>query len=285
MAAVSTKSRRGVIYVLFNQAYPGALKIGRTKQDAVARARELSRATGVPQPFEVLCDVVVSDAVAAEREIHAALSDERVNPRREFFRVKMRDAVRLVLEVAARYPVNPEAESEEIDILPALEGRMRRWLRNDLVGLHFVQYSDLCLLRMTFQPVVDSPDAYEVVFDLRVLGDGDYDTDDCDICGQSYYTDEDPCEHRGLVFDPFRRSIEENADAVVRELDTYSMYMVGIDVLNEEAADYVSREKKNDVPCQSYKVVDTKYDIWGAGPDDPAAIARLSRAATRERRL
>lgn len=271
----SPKSRRGVIYILFNPAYPDALKIGRTYGDAVARARDLSSPTGVPQPFEVLYDAVVSDAVAAEREIHDILVDKRVNPKREFFRIKMRDAIRLVQDVAAHYPVDPEMESEELDILPDMESRMRRWLRNDLVGLHFVQYSDLCLLRMTFQPLVASPDAYEIVFDLRVLS-GDESTCDCDICGQPHYSEDDPCGHMDLLFDPFRRSIKENARTFVHELDAYSMCMVGIDILNQEAFDYV----EGDTWCHPYRVVDTRYDIWGESFRESSTIESIRRAST-----
>ena len=49
------------------------------------------------------------------------------------------------------------------------------------------------------------------------------------------------------------------------------MCMVGIDILNEEAVDYSCREKDIDLRCLPYKIVDTKYDIWGSGPDDTAA--------------
>lgn len=81
-------AQRGLIYVLLNPHMPGVLKIGQTRRSSDERARELSRPTGVPASFEVIHDVVVSDALAAENEIHSALSHARVNAAREFFKGK-----------------------------------------------------------------------------------------------------------------------------------------------------------------------------------------------------
>ncbi|MEU6129238.1 GIY-YIG nuclease family protein [Saccharopolyspora sp. NPDC047091] len=276
----SSELQRGVIYILLNPSYPGMLKIGRTKNSALRRARELSTSTGVPQPFEVVYDTVVSDAVAAEREIHEALFDMRPNPKREFFSIKIRDAISLVQQTAERYPVDPEIESEEIDILPDIEERMRRWLRRDLVGLKFVQYSDLCLLKIAFQPSVLKPDAFETIFDLRVLGENEGNTDDCDICGQSYYSEQDPCEHRDLTFDPFRRSIRYNSRLFVEELDAYSMCMVGMDIINMEAADYICDRRLASPKNANWHVVESRYEIWGDPYRPPVVTERMKGAST-----
>ena len=145
---------------------PGALKIGRTHRTSDARARELSRPSGIPADFEVVYDVVVSDVVAAERAAHSALAEARISRSREFFRVSIREAVRLVQQIAKRYPVDEEAEAIEAEILPLLERRMRRWLRRELVSVKFVQFSDLCLLRVTEQADVTKPDAHQTAIDL-----------------------------------------------------------------------------------------------------------------------
>ena len=43
----------GWIYILSNKTMPGLFKIGHTKNNPEERAKEISRAAGVPVPFEV----------------------------------------------------------------------------------------------------------------------------------------------------------------------------------------------------------------------------------------
>ena len=76
------------IYVLTNEAMPDLVKIGRTN-DLNGRLRELYK-TGVPLPFECHYAVVVDDSAAAvdiERKLHLLFAENRINRRREFFRV------------------------------------------------------------------------------------------------------------------------------------------------------------------------------------------------------
>ncbi|MEU9098987.1 GIY-YIG nuclease family protein [Streptomyces sp. NPDC048361] len=115
---------RGVIYVLTNPFIPGIVKIGRTARKLTERVREISRPTGVPADYEAIYDQIVSDARAAENELHSLLRDHRVNPQKEFFRISVRDAIRAVQGVAERYRVNEARDSIEVEVLPDLEKRM-----------------------------------------------------------------------------------------------------------------------------------------------------------------
>lgn len=196
---------------------PGILKIGKTERTVELRAQELSRPTGVPGKFEIVYDVIVSDVNAAEHAIHSALAGVRVDPK-EFFRVSLRDAVKLLQAIAKQFAVDEEAEAIECEILPLLEKRMRRWLRRELVSVKFVQFSDLCILRVTEQPDVRKPEAHQTAIDLRVLGD--YEAD---------------CE----LFNPRTESLAENI-AKFLTLDAYSMAMVGLRLLNSEAEKHVA---------------------------------------------
>jgi len=74
----------GVIYILTNEAMPGYIKIGKTI-DLPNRVKDLSRATGVPLPFEVFYAAEVENVDFAERQIHEAFGRTRVAPNREFF--------------------------------------------------------------------------------------------------------------------------------------------------------------------------------------------------------
>jgi hypothetical protein len=86
------------IYILLNPAHKSLLKIGRTSRNPEDRAQELSLATGVPQPFLVAYESLVSDSVLAEQQIHEELSRQgyRTNPSREFFEVPLKVAVSVV---------------------------------------------------------------------------------------------------------------------------------------------------------------------------------------------
>ena len=75
----------GYVYILSNPSMPGLLKIGKTCRSARARADELYQ-TGVPTPFRVEYEVRAPDCDKLEADVHASLSDDRVNPDREFFR-------------------------------------------------------------------------------------------------------------------------------------------------------------------------------------------------------
>lgn len=83
----------GYVYILSNQAYPGLLKIGYTTHDVVARAAELSAATGVAGPFEVEYWHLTAEAEDVEREVHEHFKAVRVNQKREFFRVEIDYAI------------------------------------------------------------------------------------------------------------------------------------------------------------------------------------------------
>lgn len=77
----------GIVYVLTNAAMPGLVKIGMTEeQDANSRIGQLY-STGVPLPFEVQFACRVDNPTQVESALHVAFGPQRINPRREFFRI------------------------------------------------------------------------------------------------------------------------------------------------------------------------------------------------------
>lgn len=95
---------RGVVYVLISPALPGLVKVGWTQRRASDRARELSAATGVPAAFQVVYEAPFENARAAELRVHSMLGRYRENQRREFFRVAVDDAVKVVRDVLVNPP-------------------------------------------------------------------------------------------------------------------------------------------------------------------------------------
>lgn len=108
------------IYILLNPAHKSLLKIGRTSRSPEERALELSTATGVPLPFLVAYESLVSDSKLAENLIHEELASQgyRTNPSREFFEVSLKVAVSVVDRICKSLPssddlLDDEAEFEE----------------------------------------------------------------------------------------------------------------------------------------------------------------------------
>ena len=83
----------GYVYILVNPAFTGYAKIGKTTNDPAIRAKELSSSTGVPVPYAVAWDAVVSDRHYVERLVHRRLAHARARNDREFFAVPLREAV------------------------------------------------------------------------------------------------------------------------------------------------------------------------------------------------
>lgn len=105
----STKTQPGYIYILHNPSLRDeSLKIGLTTGSPCTRAKELSRRTGVAQPYVVAYQRWVMNPDQAEAKIHKYLNRYRINNRREFFQLPLEDAIR-----AARHIANEEAQIEQ----------------------------------------------------------------------------------------------------------------------------------------------------------------------------
>lgn len=117
------------VYVLTNEAMPGLVKIGRTSADLQKRISDLSVSTGVPLRFECFYAVEVKNGKNVEAALHKIFHKERINPKREFFRVEP-ERVALSLSVG-EYPevvlpnkkLAPTEVAEDIAILEKFKKR------------------------------------------------------------------------------------------------------------------------------------------------------------------
>lgn len=94
----------GWVYILSNECMPGIYKVGMTTNSPFARAKEISSATGVPVPFKVEASFHSDSPAETEGKIHAALSAERINDSREFFKIdlsELKDVCREFCQAAA----------------------------------------------------------------------------------------------------------------------------------------------------------------------------------------
>jgi hypothetical protein len=111
-----------IVYVLTNPAMPNLVKIGRTTDDdANSRIAQLY-STGVPVPFKLEYACRVANGEDVEKALHIAFGPNRVNPRREFFRIESEQVIAILRllhvedatrEVAAQ-PAGPELDEQSI---------------------------------------------------------------------------------------------------------------------------------------------------------------------------
>jgi hypothetical protein len=69
------------------------------------RAEELGTATSVPEGFQVVYFVHVSNRHEAETQVHAWLASHRKAPGKEFFRVSLAEAIAALDRVSEMYPI------------------------------------------------------------------------------------------------------------------------------------------------------------------------------------
>lgn len=137
--SMAQQTKRGNVYVISNIGSFGenVYKVGMTRRlEPLERVKELGDAS-VPFPFDVHAIIESDDAPALETALHKSLAlmqVNKVNPRKEFFRVNLTDIRALVDHMGLKANWTLEAEAAEYRETMAIETRMktdpdakRRW--------------------------------------------------------------------------------------------------------------------------------------------------------------
>jgi hypothetical protein len=111
----------GYVYILVNPAFTGYAKIGKTTNDPAIRAKELSSSTGVPVPYAVAWDAVVSDRHYVERLVHRRLAHARARNDREFFAVPLREAVSVLAELGKESDSGCKVLDDDAEVVQSLD--------------------------------------------------------------------------------------------------------------------------------------------------------------------
>ena len=90
---------RGFVYVLTNPAMPGVVKIGATRKHPIQRTQELSRSTGVPEPYHLIYHQQFARAFRAEDIIHDHFHKSRTNQNREFFAIDPNEVIAYLVQL------------------------------------------------------------------------------------------------------------------------------------------------------------------------------------------
>jgi len=157
-----------IVYVLTNPAMPGLVKIGRTSQEQAKVRLDQLYTTGVPVPFELQFACRVPNSSEVEQALHQAFSPQRINPKREFFRLEP-DQVIAILRLLHVDEKTVEIESQP-SIIPAIELAATRELRARRPSLNFREMGIPTGARLEFR---DGDAAVTVAGPRRVLWDGD----------------------------------------------------------------------------------------------------------------
>ena len=114
-------SQIGFVYILTNDYMPDVYKVGCTERSPHERAAELSRSTGVPYPFEVLCYMEIADFQREEKRIHDWLASYRISAQREFFHIGVDCAVRYLFWHPERLTFCCPGRNGAVNLLSAIE--------------------------------------------------------------------------------------------------------------------------------------------------------------------
>ncbi|MBG1267185.1 GIY-YIG nuclease family protein [Nostoc sp. WHI] len=205
---------QGFVYVLINPSFPDQVKIGLTEQTSELRAKQL-RTTGVPTPFIVVYDELVSECELVESKLHQRFAAYRVSSDREFFRIPVRDAVRALQEEAAIYKISDSVLSNQVEVLPQLKHYYSKYLKLDIASVAIVQLVDVCFLEITrrnYYPGLRDEIIERV--DLAIVA--------------------------AEMFSP-QNSIDENTRRFLDDLDAYDLIMI-TSLFTEEGCKQISHE-------------------------------------------
>lgn len=128
--SMAQQTKHGNVYVISNIGSFGenVYKVGMTRRlEPLDRVRELGDAS-VPFPFDVHAVIESDDAPALETSLHRALSlmqMNKVNPRKEFFKVHLTDIRALVEQAGLKVNWTIEAAAAEYRETLAIEEQMR----------------------------------------------------------------------------------------------------------------------------------------------------------------
>ncbi|MBI5875408.1 MAG: GIY-YIG nuclease family protein [Deltaproteobacteria bacterium] len=125
-----------IVYILTNEAMPGLVKIGLTTDSVESRIGQLSTQSGVPLPFECYFAAEVENCDKLEKTLHQLFSENRINPKREFFKIDPEKVV-LAISIGEFKEVTPgtaEIDKEEQEALEKVKARRPR-LKLDALGI------------------------------------------------------------------------------------------------------------------------------------------------------
>jgi len=107
-----------------NPLHPDVVKIGQSSKDPNERRKELAT-TGVLEEFVLEYRALTEDYISLEREIHKALSKQRVKANREFFTISVPEAIEKIREIAGNRIESDKVYYVSPEVLDAIANKKR----------------------------------------------------------------------------------------------------------------------------------------------------------------
>jgi hypothetical protein len=171
---LESPSKKGYIYILINPAFPDYVKFGKTTKDSETRAKEISRGAGVPAPYRVAWDVLVTDCDQVERLVHQKLFRLRARNDREFFVLPLREAISVLMDLTAPFRCTGIASSSTSSLLSQGEG-LSSWTKTSTNAIQPPDQSTVNNVHgATIQPSLQefTPIVAEEMLDHRLIRTG-----------------------------------------------------------------------------------------------------------------
>jgi len=129
LRGATIRMTKGYVYALINPSMPNLVKVGKTTRDPRTRLSELSSATGVATPFQLVHFAYFEDCDFAEEQVHSLLdgSGYRDNSRREFFSAPLFEVIRIInfaqgkIDSDHQPGLDDETANEDAAILNSIE--------------------------------------------------------------------------------------------------------------------------------------------------------------------
>ncbi len=227
----------GYVYILSNECMPGLLKIGLTSRSPEERARELSSPTGVPTEYTVEYEVFSPDTKSLESSMHDRLRSNRVNGKREFFKVELNSTIEMLSTLAYEQILKHESYSngvserfqryEAVEILGRLKKYYPNMIREELVSARIYQTRLRCYLEITEEdriyegrevPLVDQKiHRMDLGF---IMGDDGFDS---------------------LLFNP-KQNVLANSRVFLDDFDSYSKLVCCSELFNDHGCTVIQNE-------------------------------------------
>lgn len=215
----------GYVYILINKSLD-MIKIGRTTRDSRGRARELSKATGVPTPFELAYEVFSENHEIVEKTLHEKLSNFRVNDKREFFKYPLKESIDLLIE-HSQPPKEENLSFCSMSIFSKLQEKYKQWLKPGIVDVQIVQTDGRVWLEITKE-----------TFKAGSLKDQNITRTDLGFIVDEIAIGSTP----ELFFDP-KNNVRVNSEKFLSDFDPYSIIMT-TDLFHKAACEEIDEKHR-----------------------------------------
>lgn len=233
----------GYVYILTNPSFrEDWVKIGKTEREVNVRSKELDN-TAVPLPFEIYATIKTEKYNELEKAVHdilTDLTDKRIRPNREFFKIKPEDAFKHLKQLAS---LIEDAEINAPDDYDEEEASSKSSISRPKKGDYHVNYDGIFYLK---------PDSEIYNAKMRVDGGNKYILLEGSIIDPGVYTNVN-------TVNSLRKKYKDylSGDVVIKDIEYFNKpSTVGEFVRGRAVNGKMYWQTKNEEPLEKFIVYD-----------------------------